>query len=189
MKIEDLDIDNEDRKRLSPKDRIPMIKEVFELVLGREPSSRELSFYKYGTQNKEEIIEKLLNDDEHKELVEKASKVPKLEDKVKGTEHKVVQLTQQIKDMNEESKQIKNLLDEKNREIALLRREKQDPYNFTHSDALRYIKGLTENDRTRVDTESSNSNSNSDRHFTSVIGTQEPQRKSFLDKVYDLIKG
>ncbi|KUK77058.1 MAG: coiled-coil [candidate division WS6 bacterium 34_10] len=189
MKIADLDIDKEDGMRPSPKDRIPMIKEVFELVLGREPSSRELSFYKYGTQDREEIIEKLLNDDEHKKLVEKAGKVPKLEDKVKGTEHKVVKLTQQIKDMEEESKQIKNLLDEKNREIAILRREKQDPYNFTHSDALRYIKGLTENDRTRVDTETSQSPSNGERHFTSVSATQEPQRKNFLDKVYDLIKG
>lgn len=185
MKIADLDLDKKDKKRSAPKERVPMIKEVFDLVLGREPSSRELSFYKYGVQEKEEIIEKLLNDEEHKEALEEAKEVPELESKAKQAEHMVVMLKQQIEDIQQETQQSKNLLDEKNKEIAILRREKQDPYNFTHSDALKYIKDLTESRRTEVNQEADTSNT----HFTSITSSEIQKKRSFLDKVYDLIKG
>jgi TolA-binding protein len=186
MKIADLDFDKEDKKRSAPKERIPMIEEVFELVLNREPSSRELSFYKYGVQDREEIIEKLLDDKEHQEALEKSKQVPKLEDKVKQAEHKVVQLKQQVEDNQEEIKQTRNLLEEKNKEITILRREKNDPYNFTHADALKYIKGLTENSRTNVNT--ATQESVQDTHFTTVTASNRIKKRSFLDKVYDLIK-
>ncbi len=186
MKIADLDFDKEDSKRSAPKDRIPMIKEVFKLVLNREPSSRELSFYKYGVQEREEIIEKLLKDDEHKEALEKSKKVPKLEDQVKDKNHKINTLKQKIKDIEEETKQVKNLLDEKNKEIAILRREKEDPYNFTHSDALKYIRSLTENSRTEINTTSQQNNG--ETHFTTISSSEQPKKKSFLDKVYGFIK-
>jgi chromosome segregation ATPase len=186
MKIADLDFDKDDSKRSAPKDRIPMIKEVFKLVLGREPTSRELSFYKYGVQEREEILQKLLMDEEHEKAIEKAEKVPDLEDKVRKSEHKVKQLKQQIEDMEEEGKQIRNLLDEKNREIALLRREKNDPYNFTHSDALKYIKGLSEN--SRINTNIQSQQEYSGTYFRSLNSTDNRAKKSFLDKVYDLIR-
>ncbi len=186
MKIADLDFDKEERGRSAPKDRIPMIEEVFELVLNRKPSSRELSFYKYGVQDREEIIEKLLKDKEHKEALEKSKEVPELEENVKQAEHKVLQLKQQIEDTEEEIKQTRNLLDEKNKEIAILRREKNDPYNFTHSDALKYIKGLSENSRTNINT--STQESDQETHFTSVSASTPIKKRSFLDKVYDLIK-
>jgi septal ring factor EnvC (AmiA/AmiB activator) len=186
MKIADLDLDKESSKRTPPKERIPMIKEVFELVLKREPTSRELSFYKYGIQEREEIIEKLLEDKEHEDNLKNSKKVPKLEDKVKEAEHKVVQLTQQIKDLEEESKQIRDLLDEKNKEIAILRREKNDPYNFTHADALKYIKGLNESNQSNVSSQSQQSPS--DTHFSSINASESTRKKTFLDKVYELIR-
>jgi septal ring factor EnvC (AmiA/AmiB activator) len=186
MKIADLDLDKEERKRSAPKDRIPMIKEVFELVLNREPSSRELSFYKYGVQEREEIIEKLLEDDEHKEALEKSKELPELEDRVKDAEHKSLQLKQRLQDQQEEIDQIRNLLDEKNKEIAILRREKDDPYNFTHSEALKYIKQLTENRRTDINT--STQQSSSDEHFRTVSSSDTQGKKTFLDKVYDFIR-
>lgn len=188
MKIADLDFPDkkEEKGKTSPKERIPMIKEVFQLVLGREPSSRELSFYKYGIQEREEIMEKLLNDKEHEEALEKADKVPKLEEKVKQAEHKAIQLEQKLEDTQEETKQVRNLLDEKNKEIAILRREKEDPYNFTHSEALRYIRGLTENSRTEVNSQSQISKA--DTHFSSVTSSETSKKRTFLDKVYDLIK-
>ena len=187
MKIADLDFDNQDSKRSAPKDRIPIIKEVFDIVLGREPSSRELSFYKYGVQEKDEIINKLLNDKEHGKIVKKAKRVPKVEEKARQAEHRVAQLTQQIKDMEEESKQTRDLLDEKNREIAILRREKSDPYNFTHSDALKYIKGLSENSRVNVNTQAQEGST--DSHFSSISASENQKKRSFLDRVYNLIKG
>jgi septal ring factor EnvC (AmiA/AmiB activator) len=185
MKIADLDLDREDKQRSAPKDRIPMIKEVFQLVLNREPSSRELSFYKYGVQEEEEILEKLLKDDEHKKALEKSKKVPELEEQVKDKNHKINTLKQKIKDIEEETKQVKNLLDEKNKEIAILRREKEDPYNFTHADALKYIRSLTENSRTQINTTKQN---NEETHFTTISSSENTEKKTFLDKVYDFIK-
>jgi chromosome segregation ATPase len=186
MKIADLDFDDkEDKKRSAPKDRVPMIKEVFEIVLNREPSSRELSFYKYGVQEREEIIEKLINDKEHKEALEKAKESPQIEENLKNAQHQVKKLNQRIEDIEEETQQIKNLLDEKNKEIAILRREKEDPYNFTHAEALKYIKNLAENKRTEID--EMNQTEVIDPHF-STINSPTIQKKTFLDKVYDLIK-
>jgi hypothetical protein len=186
MKIADLDFDKEDKKRSAPKDRIPIIKEVFELVLNREPSSRELSFYKYGTQEKEEIIEKLLNDKEHKEALEKVKEFPELEKRAKDAEHKVIKLKQQTKDQKIEIEQTNILLNEKNKEIAILRREKEDPYNFTHSDALRYIRKLTENRREEINEKTQDSSE--DKYFTNISSTTQQKKKTFFDKIYDLIR-
>ncbi len=186
MKIADLDFDRKNKRKSAPSDRIEMVKELFQLILNREPSSRELSFYKYGVQEKEEIIDKLLNDKEHEQLLEKAKDFPELEDRTKEAEHKVLQLKQKTKDMKEELVQTKDLLDEKNREIAILRREKNDPYNFTHADALKYIKSLTEIKRTNANTEVQQING--DTHYTTLNSSEKERKRNFLDKVYDLIR-
>ncbi|MDD3474971.1 MAG: hypothetical protein PHP08_03705 [Candidatus Dojkabacteria bacterium] len=180
MKISDLDFGDEDKKRSAPKDRIPMIKEVFQLVLNREPSSRELSFYKYGIQEKEEIVEKLLNDKEHKDLLEQSKQYPKVEEELKDSNHKVLQLKQEVEDNKQEIDEVRNLLNEKNKEIAILRRENSDPYNFTHSEALKYIKTLTENKRT--------DNEDVEENKFSTINSAEEKEDTFLDKLYKFIK-
>lgn len=188
MKLADLDFDKDEDDISSPKDRVPMIKKVFKLVLNREPSSRELSFYKYGTQDRNEITEKLINDKEHKESLEKAKKFSKIEEELKDSKHTVVKLKQKIEDMEEEANQTKNLLDQKNKEIAILRREKQDPYNFTHSEALKYIRGLTENSRTNVN--QATQVSTNETHFSSIStsDTQESRKKNFIDKIYEFLR-
>jgi hypothetical protein len=189
MKMRDFDMNDEDSYS-SPKDRIPMIKEIFQLVLNREPSSRELSFYKYGIQSKEEIIDKLLNEDEHKKALERSKEFPDMEDRAKLAENKVTQLKQKIEDSAQEETYLRNLLDEKNREIAILRKEKEDPYNFTHSQALRYIRSLTENGRENGNNSSSNTQTvvSEDKHFSSISGYPETKKESFIDKIYKIIK-
>jgi chromosome segregation ATPase len=186
MKIADLDLNTKGNDGSSPKDRIPIINEAFELVLNRKPSSRELSFYKYGNQEREEIIEKLLEDEEHKEALKKTKEFPELEKRVKDAEHKVVQLKQKLKDSKEEIDQVKDLLAEKNKEIAILRREKDDPYNFTHADALKYIRKLTENKRTETNTVSQIHQEND--HFSTVTLSERDRKRTFWDKIYDLIR-
>ncbi len=110
-------------KMQSPSERIPMIKETFELVLGREPSTRELSFYKYGIQTKEEIVNKLLEGNDHKRILEKAKEHNILDDRAKDAELTVSRLKQKIEDNSEEHINLKNLLAEKNREIEDLRKK------------------------------------------------------------------
>ena len=187
MKLGDFDKPNSKSSRddySSPKERIPMIKEIFQLVLNREPSSRELSFYKYGIQSREEIIEKLLSEDEHKESMEKSKEFSNMEDRAKNAEHKVKKLNQNIEDIHKEEVQLKSLLAEKNREIAILRRETSDPYNFTHSQALRYIQDLTATSR-----ENNNTQSQSEDNFSTVHTTpQIPVKETLIDKIYKLLK-
>ena len=60
-------------------DKEKELKEIFFLVLGREPSSRELSYYKYSIIGKGEIVKSLLSSDEHKETIERGIKYPELE--------------------------------------------------------------------------------------------------------------
>jgi hypothetical protein len=184
MKLGDFDKSG-DGDYQSPKERIPMIKEVFELVLGREPSSRELSFYKYGIQTKEEIIEKLLSDEDHKKVIDRANEYSQLEDRAKNAEHQVVKLKQNLKDVDQEQQQLRSLLDEKNKEIAILRKENSDPYNFTHSNALKYIQSLTANSR---ENQNNQTILQSDNHFSSISSQKEPIKESFIDKIYKLLK-
>lgn len=190
MKLSDFNIDSAKKDLPSPKERIPMIKEIFKLVMNREPSSRELSFYKYGIQTKEEIIEKLLNGDEHKKAMKSSKEFPKLETRVKDAEHKVSKLKQDMEDSGQEELYLKNLLDEKNREIAILRKEKGDPYNFTHSNALSYIKGLTENSRDNVNHLSHDSTPQQveNNHYSSISSSKSESRETFVDKVYRVLK-
>ncbi|MCD4756411.1 hypothetical protein K8R20_02240 [bacterium] len=190
MKLSDFDIGSAKKDLPSPKERLPMIKKVFKLVLNREPSSRELSFYKYGVQTKEEVVEKLLNSEEHKEMLKTFKKFPKLEERAKSAEHKASKLKQNIEDSGQEELHLKNLLDEKNREIAILRKKAEDPYNFTHSKALSYIKGLTENNRDNVNHLSHDSTPQQieSNHYSSISSShQKESKETFIDKIYKIL--
>lgn len=183
-------MDSVSKDQPSPKERIAMIKEVFKLVMNREPSSRELSLYKYGMQTREEIMEKLLNGEEHKEAMKSVKEFPKLEARTKDAEHKMFKLKQDMEDSGQEELYLKNLLDEKNREIAILRQEKGDPYNFTHSNALSYIKGLTENSRDNVNHLSHDSTPQQieNNHYTTISSPKSESKETLIDKVYRILK-
>ncbi len=105
----------------------PLIKKIYKQVLGREPSSREMAYYKYSSAKKEEIIKKLLEGDEHKELLEMARSFPDLEETNSKLKSKVLKLKSKVKDNEEEFKQLKSLLEEKNAIIKELRETKETP--------------------------------------------------------------
>ena len=105
----------------------PLVKKIYKQILGREPSSREMAYYKYSSAKKEDIIKKLLEGDEHKQLLEMAKKFPDLEETNSKLKSKVLKLTSKIKDNEEEFKQLKSLLEEKNATIKELRETKDLP--------------------------------------------------------------
>lgn len=104
------------------------IEEVYELVLGRKPTSREQSYYRYSSAKKDEILKKLLNSDEHKEVIKKGRDYPELEDREKLGQSTILKLKHSIEDQQGEVNEMKSMLDEKNREIATLREEKNIPF-------------------------------------------------------------
>lgn len=106
----------------------PEIKEIYELVLGREPSSRETSYYKYSTLKKDAIVKKLLESDEHKGIVEKAKEVPNLKEENRNLESTVLKLRSLQDDRENEYLELKRLLVEKNNTIDSLRENKDIPF-------------------------------------------------------------
>jgi uncharacterized protein YhaN len=105
----------------------PLIKKIYKQILGREPSSREMAYYKYTSAKKEDIIKRLLESKEHEDILEKAQKYPELEQTNSKLKSKVLKLESKIKDNEEEFKQLKSLLEEKNTTIKELRKTEEVP--------------------------------------------------------------
>jgi hypothetical protein len=106
----------------------PIIEKIYKLVLGRKPSSREMAYYKYSSAEREDILKKLLEGDEHKEILEKAKKYPGLKEKNKKLKSTILKLKSKAKDRANEYSELKRLLEEKNGIITNLREEKIVPY-------------------------------------------------------------
>ena len=111
-----------------PPTKSPQVKEIFELVLGREPSSREISYYKYSTLKREQIVKKLLEGDEHRNVLEKAKKFPELKEENRNFESTVLKLKTMLEDRENEFLELKRLLVEKNNTIDTLRQNKDIPF-------------------------------------------------------------
>jgi len=145
-----------------PSDRTPIIEKIYLQVLNRKPSSRELSYYKYSMVDEDEIRNKLLDSDEHKKLLEDARELPGVKDQLKNSELAVRKGTQKVQDLELQIQEDSVLLNERNRVIADLRSELQNPYNLpsqiqkyedgfdvyttsrTHSDVSEKKKGFIE---------------------------------------------
>lgn len=102
--------------------------ELFELVLGRKPSTRESAYYRISRASDGDIIEKLINSAEHKELIMKAQRYPDAIKENKQLESTVLKLRSYIEDSNKEFEELKKLLEEKNLVIKELRDNKDQPY-------------------------------------------------------------
>jgi hypothetical protein len=106
----------------------PLVKKIYKQVLGREPSSREMAYYKYSLAKKEDILKKLLEGEEHKELLKKAKDYPELKEKNSKLKSTVLKLKSKAKGRANEYTELKRLLEEKNEIISSLREEKTVPY-------------------------------------------------------------
>ena len=146
-------------------DKVPMIEEVYQKVLGRKPSSRELSLYKYSVLKRDEITKKLLNSDEHKEIVQKGRGYSELEEREKLAMSNILKLKHGIEDMKEEQDQLKNILNEKNKIIEGLREEKTAPY----------INEELPTDRYNI-------------YYNTTDNKISFKNESFLDKLYNFLK-
>ncbi len=151
-----------------PSDRVPMIEKIFQEVLGRKPSSRELSYYKYGAMSEDDIRIKLLASDEHKKLLEDASKLSGVEEQLKNCQLNEKRLTQKIEDLNNQIAEGHILLSEKNSIISELREQVNNPYNLEER-IERYEEGF-------------------DLYSTPKIVTRDiPKLKSFKELLKELV--
>ena len=129
-------------------ERVPMIEEIFQEVLGRKPSSREMAYYKYGVMKEDAIRTKLVKSEEHKQLLEKAQLLPGIESDLNHTKVSERKLQQKLEDVNEEMLQSQKLLDERNILIKELREKVSNPYDFPAL-SERYAEGFDMYERDR----------------------------------------
>ena len=106
----------------------PEIKKLFKLILGREPSSRESAYYKYSSLKKEEIVDKLLKGEEHKNILEKSKKFPEVKEENKKLNSSILKLKTLVKDKEDEFKELGRLLEEERETIKELRMQKDNPF-------------------------------------------------------------
>jgi hypothetical protein len=106
----------------------PAIKKLYNQILGRDPSSREMAYYKYSSAKKEDVIKKLIEGEEHVGILEKAKQYPELVEKNSKLKSTVLKLKSKAKDRKIEFEQLNNLLNEKNEIIKELREQKNVPY-------------------------------------------------------------
>lgn len=121
---------NSTEKKLTPEEREEMIKKVYQYVLGREATVRDINYYKYSTLEEKDIAKQLLDSQEHKDILNNAREYIDLKSNFDKTEDKNRKMEIQIKDQIEEFKKLLQLLNEKNKYIEQLRRQLNNPYNI-----------------------------------------------------------
>lgn len=104
------------------------IKSAFKLAIGRKPTSRESAYYRISKAEKNDILLKLINTEEHKELISNGRKYPDIVKEKKILETNVLKLKSNIDDFHGEYEQLKKLLEQKNLLIKELREQKGRPY-------------------------------------------------------------
>lgn len=102
--------------------------EVYKMVLGRKPSTRETAYYRISRAQKEEMILKLISSAEHKELILKAKKYPDVIEENSLLESNVLKLKSGMEDREKEYEELNILLEEKNNLIKELRAKKDEPF-------------------------------------------------------------
>lgn len=106
---------------MSREDRTKMIKRLYKDVLGREAQTRDINYYKYGTQNEDQIRSQLLKSDEHKEVIKKGRKFDAQTKELEETKTKLQASDSKVLDAHKENETLKIILDQKNAEITRLR--------------------------------------------------------------------
>lgn len=109
-------------------DKEEKIKKIFELVLGREPSTRELAYYKYSAYETKEIAQELLESEEHSDTIEKGIKYQQLEIDLHKSKSRILKLQSVLDDKEKELEENMKLLNEKNKLIENLRDKTDVPY-------------------------------------------------------------
>jgi hypothetical protein len=124
-----------------PTEKVTSIENIFLDVLGRKPSSREMAYYKYAAVDENEIRIKLLKSEEHKKILESASKLPGCEDQLRSLKVTERKLLQKVIDLEKEIGEDYILLEEKSSTISKLREEIRNPYNLPDQ-TKRYEEGF-----------------------------------------------
>lgn len=165
------------------------IKKIYKEILGKEPTNRDLSYYRFSPMTEDEIREQVLKGEEHKSLIKKGREYDDIKDDMEDYKVKVKRLEKKLEDNLEEFKEINDLLKEKNKYIRQLR-EKIDETNevLPNESTYEYESRITPT------TESTNivPQPKIDEsipkppppQFTDNIGTKMVKKKNLIDRIF-----
>lgn len=123
-----LDNNSKPGTKLSPSERVKIIEKAYSEILGRQPDSRDLSFYKYSSASEETIRAELLESDEHKTLISDGRELKKVKNLLKNAKSKIRNLESEISAQGESFKEMQKLLKEKNLHIEKLKKDIENPF-------------------------------------------------------------
>jgi uncharacterized coiled-coil protein SlyX len=122
------DSEDSSNPRLTPSERISMIENAFKDILGREPDTRDLNYYKYSSLSQEEIRKELICSKEHQTLIEEGRESKKVKNSLNIANTRIKVLESEIQDQEKSFKELNSLLKEKNLHIKELRKELKSPF-------------------------------------------------------------
>lgn len=154
--------------RYGSEENTRIVNDLYTLVLNRKPTSSEKAYYKYIDVQPDEIIHRLINTQEHADLIAMGRSYPNLEEREKEDQTTIIKLKHRIEDRENEFEQMQSMLNEKNKEINVLREENSNPYIQSSF--------IEENGRKEI--------------YYSVDGNTDvssPKPKNWVEKLTDLI--
>ena len=122
------DANSDSKSNLSPSERVKIVEKAYRDILGREPDTRDLNYYKYSSATEDTIRQELIEGKEHKALIENGREFKKLKNLFEGTKAKIKSLEAEIRDQQASAEQMNQLLKEKNLHIDELRMKEKHPF-------------------------------------------------------------
>jgi hypothetical protein len=112
---------------MSSTEKTKKLEEIYNKILGRKPTSKEIAYYKYRKLDEEALIQELLDSDEFLENIEKVQEYADLKKNSVKSKNTIIKLKAKVKDSEKEYLELKALLNEKDVLIKTLR-EKDTPF-------------------------------------------------------------
>lgn len=107
--------------KISSTEKTKKLEDIYNKILGRKPTNKELSFYKYRKLEEERLVTDLLESPEFLENIEKVRDFPDIKKTLDKSKATVMKLKSQFKDGKSEFSELQILLKEKDALINELR--------------------------------------------------------------------
>lgn len=110
---------------MSMEQKVELIKSLFKEILGRDAVERDLNYYKYGIVTEDSLRKKLMQTNEHKDIIKKGREYTEIKENYDSLMGRYKLYESKMQDHVEEFKKLQSVFDEKNRYIQSLRSELQ----------------------------------------------------------------
>lgn len=120
---EETDDSDSDNMMMDRDQRKKMVEEIYDKLLGKEAPQNDMNYYLNTGISKDKLIKKLIDSEDHKQLVKDAKEAEDLRNKTGKMEADLTQLHAKVKDMHAMQQNLNNLLQHKNIQIKQMQDE------------------------------------------------------------------